>query len=221
MKKEFSSLSKGKRINIIINNTIIAVFSLTLIGFIITILTLGDPTNRLVACIATLCCYVLPILIELIFKIRFCPTLVSIYLAFITLSAFCGSCLYLNYIVTFMDKIQHFSWGYISCFIGIYYLCKTKEIDNIKTSTIVLLFLGVSLATAGIWEVIEFASDNLLNQTMQGIPTNGVTPVNDSMFDIIFHSLGALIFTLHFLLDRLTHKNLGITSIITDFKTDY
>ena len=221
MKKEFSTLTKKQQTNIIVNIAIIVLFSIVLIGFIIAILIWGDPTNRLVACIATLFCYILPVLVQLIFRFRFCPTLVSIYLAFVTIAAFCGSCLNLNYIVTFMDKIQHFSWGYLSCLIGIYILCKTKEIDNLKTITIVLLFAGISLASSAVWEVIEFTSDNLFNQTMQGVPINGITPVNDAMFDIIVHSIGTIIFTIHFLLDRLLHKNLGITYIINDFKNEY
>ena len=83
------------------------------------------------------------------------------------------------------------------------------------------MFVGISLATAGLWEVIEYSCDNLLNQTMQGVQENGVTPVDDAMFDIIFHSIGTILFVIHFLIDRLTKKNLGITCLINDFKTDY
>lgn len=217
----FKDLEKKQKIITIINNTISIAFCVTLIGFTIAILVWGDPTNRLVSCIATFFCYLIPMLIQWIFRARICPSLVTIYLTFVTIAAFCGSCLNLNYIVTFMDKIQHFTWGYISCFIGLYVLSRTKEIDSLKNITIVLMFVGISLATAGIWEVIEFTGDNLFNQTAQGIPVNGVTPVNDAMFDIITHSGGTLLFTIHFLIDRLTHKNLGITSLINDFKTDY
>ena len=77
------------------------------------------------------------------------------------------------------------------------------------------------MATAGIWEVIEFSADNIFGQTAQGAPINGVVPVDDSMFDIIVHFVGCLLFTLHYCLDRFTHKNLGLTSIIEDFKIDY
>ena len=217
----FNDLSKKQKVITIVNNTASIVFSIVLVGFITAILILGDPTNRLVACIATLFCYLVPFFIQWIFRIRICPSLVTIYLVFVTIAAFCGSCLNLNYIVTFMDKIQHFSWGYIACFIGLYILCRTKEIDGLKTITIILMFVGISLATAGIWEVIEFTGDNLFNQTAQGVPVNGVTPVNDAMFDIIVHACGTLIFTIHFIIEKATHKNLGLTSLINDFKTDY
>ena len=214
-------MEKEKAISFKIINAIMIVFSVVLLGFIITMLVLGDPTNRMLSCVLTFILYLLPVILQLVFKVKFPLALLIIYLAFITIGAFCGSCLNLNYIVTFMDKIQHFSWGYIACFIGLYILCRTKEIDGLKNITIILMFVGISLATAGIWEVIEFTGDNLFNQTAQGVPVNGVTPVNDAMFDIIVHACGTLIFTIHFIIEKATHKNLGLTSLINDFKTDY
>lgn len=217
----FNELSKNKKILTIVNYSLCTFLALTCLAFTITILCLGDPTNRLVACITTCILYLLPLIIQWIFNTRISPVVVLIYIIFITFAAFCGSCLNLNYLWVGMDKIQHFTWGYISCFVGLFYLSRTKEIDKIKTSTIVIIFLAISIASAGLWEVIEFSCDNILNQTMQGIPVDGVTPVNDSMFDIIIHSCGSLLFLFHFMLEKLTRKNLGITSAINDFKIDY
>ncbi len=218
---DFSSLSKNKKILTIINYTLCLLFSLTLICFITLILIYGDPTNRLVACISNLICYLLPFFIQWVFKTRIAPGLLLIYIIFLTIAGFMGSCLLFNRLFLPFDKIQHFSWGYLSCFIGIYLLCKSKDIDNVKTSTIILFFIGISLATASIWEIIEFTGDTLLGQTAQGKPDINMSKITDTMLDIIFHTLGTIIFTIHFSIDKFTKKNLGITYLINDFKSNY
>ena len=217
----FSSLPKSKKILTIFNYTICLSLSVVLLGFIIAILIFGDPTNRLVACILTLFCFLLPFIVQYIFKTRLTPTLVTIYVVFVTISAFVGSCLNVNKILTFFDKIQHFSWGYIACLIGLFYLCKTNEFDKLKPFTIIFIFFAVSMATASLWELFEFAGDTFLNQTAQGTAINNIVPVTDTMTDILVHFIGSILFTLHYCLDRFTHKNLGITSIINNFKIKY
>ena len=212
--------SKNTSKNIKFNNIICIVFSIILICFIIAILIFGDPTNRLVSCICTLLCYLMPLILFFIFKIKICPMLVTIYLIFITFTAFFSSCLNFGKFIPFLDKIQHFIWGYISCFIGLFILCKTKEIDKIKPFTIILFFIGLSLATACIWELIEFTGDTLFNQTTQGYPVNGITPVTDTMLDLTVHTLGTIIFTIHYCLDKFKNSKLGLTNIINHFKSD-
>ena len=218
---KFNTLSKKNKILTTINYTWSILFSLTLIGFLISMIFLGDPYNRLLSCVGTLACYMAPLLIQLIFKIRISPSLYTFYLVYVTLAGFCGSCLYMYKSIPFTDKVVHTVWGYIACLIGLYLICRTKEISNLKPITIVFIFLGVSMATASVWEVVEFASDHLLNQTSQGIPVEGIVSVTDTMTDIICHLAGSIVFTIHYLIDRLTHKNIGITSIINDFMTDY
>lgn len=216
---EFAGLPKSKRFLIVINYLLTAGFALTTFGLLISSFVVGDPNNRFVSWVMTIVCYILPILIQIIFRIRLAPTLHFIYIIFLTFSAFYGSCLNLTHTIPYIDKIQHFIWGYISCLIGLYYICRTREIDLMKTLTIILLFFSISIATAGIWEVIEFVADNVFGQTAQGVPIDGVVSVDDSMFDIIVHLFGSLLFVVHYCIDRVLHKNLGITLIINDFKT--
>ena len=120
-----------------------------------------------------------------------------------------------------MDKVQHFVWGYLACIIGLFFLCRTKEIDLVKPFTVFVMFFAISMATATIWEIIEFLSDIWFNQTAQGTPINGVISVTDTMYDMICHFSGTILFTIHYILDKVTHKNLGISGMITDFKIDY
>lgn len=217
----FANLPKSKKILTIINYSICLLLSIVLISFIITMLILGDPTKRLVPCILTLLCYLAPFIVQFIFKTRLNPTIVTIFVVFVTISAFIGSCLNLNKVVPYFDKIQHTSWGYIACLIGLLFLCKTKEFDKLKPFTIIFIFFAVSMATASIWELFEFAGDTILGQTAQGSAINGVVPVTDTMTDILVHFIGTIIFTLHYCLDRFLQKNLGITTIINDFKINY
>lgn len=209
-----NKLNKGQIAIVIIMTS----FAVTLLGFIITMLILGDPTNRLLSCLLTFFLYLVPVILILILKNKISSALIVIYFAFVTIGAFCGSCLNLTKALQGFDKVQHTLWGYISCFIGLFYLCKTKEIDSLKKSTIILVFLGLSLATAGLWEVMEFAGDRLLNQTAQGNPINGIVAVDDAMFDIICHTCGSVVFMIQYLIESIAQKRFIISRVIEDFK---
>lgn len=218
---DFNTLSKKNKIVTLVNYAISTAFNITIVGFLISMIFLGDPYNRLLSCIATLVCYMAPMLIQWVFKVRISPSLYLFYLIYVTLAGFCGSCLYMYKSIPYTDKIVHTVWGYIACLIGLYLICRTKEIIHLKPITIIFIFLGVSMATASIWEVIEYISDHLLNQTAQGVPIDGIVSVTDTMTDIVCHLAGSIIFTIHYIIDRFTHKNIGITGIINDFMTDY
>lgn len=218
---DFNSLTKSKKALTIVNYTLCLVFFFILLGFVITMLILGDPTNRLVTCIATGLCYLIPFFIQWIFKTRLSPCLVLLYVIFLTIAGFIGSCLNIYTYLPYTDKIMHFSWGYLAGFIGLYLLCRTKEIDSLKKITIIIIFFGISMATASIWELIEFVSDNLLGQFAQGNPVNGIVPVTDSMLDMFVHFFGSILFALQYIIEVNSKVNLGIKSIIDDFKIDY
>ncbi len=219
MENSDASTNKKNKLIVVIN-IFMLIMSMVCLGFIVTMLILGDPTNRLLSCIFTFLLYFIPVFMQLFFKVRISFSLLIIYVGFVTLGAFCGSSLHLTHKLNGFDKVQHTIWGYVSCFIGLFYLCKTKEIDNVKPLTVILVFLGISLATSGIWEVFEFIGDKFLGQTAQGNPVNGIVAVDDAMYDIICHTCGSILFTVHYCLDKFLNKNLGITSVIRDFKAD-
>ena len=78
-----------------------------------------------------------------------------------------------------------------------------------------------------VWEVFEFFNDNVLGGSAQGpLITGGLLPdgtsvdyryVNDTMWDIVMNIIGASVFSLHFLLHRLTKKDLLLGTAIKDF----
>lgn len=217
-----NTLSKSKKTITIINLVVIVFFCLFLLGYgIIYTSTKEGLSSFVIRSIALIFCYLIPILLQLIFKTRLSPSLVLFYLTYLSLAGFGGSLFGAYAYIPNGDKIIHFIWGYVACFIGLYLLCKTGDIDNIKPFTFIVVVFSLSLATASIWEVIEFASDVFFDMSSQGVRINGVTPLDDTMIDTICHLGGTIIFLLHYVLEKIFHKNLGITSIIKDFKTKY
>ena len=210
-----------KNIGIIVAKVISICMSLVLVGFIVGDLVNGNSTDKILAYSCTSICYLFPILIMLIFKVKLPLLVYFVYLIFLTISAFGGTCLNLYDKVNNLDKVVHFLWGYIACIIAIFILCCTKDIHKIKPITLFVAFLAISLATASIWEIIEFFSDKVLGQTAQGEPINGITPVDDTMFDTICHLCGTIIFSLQFWLEKLTRKNLGVKSMIISFNNTF
>ena len=141
-----------------------------------------------------------------------------IYLIFVVLSAFFGSCLDIFASVDFYDKMLHFSWGYLACLAGLYFLCITKEIDRMKAVMIVVVIFALSMASASIWELIEFAGDSIFGQTAQGEAINGIVSVKDTMLDILVHLLGTILFVVQYSIDRFMEVKLGLNKIIDNFK---
>ena len=219
---DFNTLSKSKKIITIINLFVIMFFCLFLLAYGIIYTSIKEGfSSFVIRSIALVFCYSAPLLLQLIFKTRISPSLVLFYLIYLSLAGFGGSLFGAYGYIPNGDKIIHFIWGYVACFIGLYLLCKTGDIDNVKPFTFIVVVFSLSLATASIWEVIEFASDVFFDMSSQGTRINGITPLDDTMIDTICHLGGTIIFLLHYTLEKITHKNLGITSIIKDFKTKY
>ena len=210
-----------KNTGIIFASVISFCMCLLLVGFVIGSLISGKSTDKILAYACTSICYMFPILIMLIFKVKLPLLVYFVYLIFLTISAFAGTCLSLYDKINNLDKVVHFSWGYIACIIAIFILCCTKDINKLKAITLFITFFAISMATASIWEVIEFFSDEVLGQTAQGKPINGIVSVTDTMLDTICHLSGTIIFSLQFMIERILKKNLGIKSMIISFNNTF
>ncbi|MBQ8444211.1 MAG: hypothetical protein IJX25_02535 [Clostridia bacterium] len=221
MKRErisLKSLPKKMQVLSIINYTLSGIFCLASIALLIYYLIIGDPNNRFISCLLTSVLFVLPPLAEYIFKFRLVSGVYLIYLIFVVLSAFFGSCLDIFASVDFYDKMLHFSWGYLACLAGLYFLCITKEIDRMKAVMIVVVIFALSMASDSIWELIEFAGDSIFGQTAQGEAINGIVSVKDTMLDILVHLLGTILFVVQYSIDRFMEVKLGLNKIIDNFK---
>lgn len=207
---------KQKNVLLIIANIISIIFCLLCLILVVIYLINGDKNNRVLPCIGMAICYILPVLLRC-FKIFLPNSLVVIYLLFITIGGFLGSCLSLYYKIPALDIIVHSLWGYVVCVLAIYLLCKIKKDALNGTLFLVLFVFSFSMATASMWELIEFFSDAVLGQTSQGVPINGVVSVSDTMIDILCHFCGTVLFLLQYLIEKLTKRNLGIGWMISDF----
>lgn len=94
------------------------------------------------------------------------------------------------YGIPYYDKILHLSSGILLGYIGlimyIYFFGGLSNKTNKSMASIVFVFL-FAVASAGVWEIWEFATDQLLNLTAQ----NGLL---DTMWDIICGTIGGMIF---------------------------
>lgn len=94
------------------------------------------------------------------------------------------------YGIPYYDKILHLAsgalLGYIGLIIYIYFFGGLNNKTNKAMASIVFVFI-FAVASAGIWEVWEFATDQLLNLTAQ----NGLI---DTMWDIICGTIGGIAF---------------------------
>lgn len=89
------------------------------------------------------------------------------------------------------DSMLHLSSGVIIGYIGymILFTMHHRDMLNVSAGVIAFLTFSVSMMVAAMWEVFEFAADELLGATMQ----HGNT---DTMVDIVLAMLGSLIATL-------------------------
>ncbi len=132
------------------------------------------------------------ILIEKKYKIYFPPELHLFSVIFIYAGIYLGEVqnFYLKY--WWWDSVLHAISGFVLGIIGfgiMYVLFKTHKI---KTSPKIIAFLSFcfALAIGALWEIFEFAMDNIFGLNMQKTHIgNGVT---DTMFDLILDAFGAI-----------------------------
>ena len=112
-----------------------------------------------------------------------------------------------------------------------------KDFDKINAPVLIMMMFAFSLGTACAWEVIEFLFDWLLGQNGQGYVTDEVlrhiaeqgytgiranfeklkyVGVLDTDTDMACHTLGSLVFSLHFILHRITKRDLLMGTLIKD-----
>ena len=155
----------------------------------------------------TLLLFSLYVVIPFIFKVK--PIITLLYMLFGFIALFLGCQLHLYKITSWFDNFSHFIWGMLSGLLAIFILIKLKMFNS-KNIIFNCLFIFIfSLASSGIWEITEFAIDNLFNQDMQ----RSATGVYDTMKDIIVTLFGNIIFILCFFFEY-KNKKLLIRYII-------
>lgn len=206
MNKELKS--KDQRILRIINLVFMAIQALFCVGLAIYYSQTGDPNNRLLASIMMAVVSLIPFAIELIFRFRFPGLMFLFYQIYLLFAGTIGSALNVYYIVSFYDIMIHCLAGYVFALLGIFVLSKTAKYSKQTILFVALFCFAFSMATELIWEIFEWASDNLLGQTAQGLPIEeyGVPLVTDTMQDMLCNFAGGIVFILHYVIGKIFAK---------------
>lgn len=201
-----------------------AVFLCCLITAIYYMLTV-DPNSRIGPALRMAAVALLPIIVELISRRRLSNVLMIVLFTFCFFAGYLGATLNFWHIFPAYDDIMHGLFGYIGCVIGLYLLCVSRNAEKMNGFGIWLCAFCISMTCEAVWEVFEFFNDNVLGGNAQGPLIEGILNgetvfyrwVNDTMSDIIMNMIGAAVFSLHYLLHRLTRKDLFIGTMIKDF----
>lgn len=167
-------------------------------------LTIGEKimtnyrSGALLFMILGIVCIFVPLLAELIFKIKLSFTNFLIFEAFIMYTIFFCSIWNFYDIWSGCDIIAHTLSGVI--FSVIFYDVFTQNSKN-KVSLVWLFVVCLAFACMGgvLWEIFEYTTDAIRNQNMQkylspmGDPLIGRSALTDTMLDAICNLIGAVI----------------------------
>ena len=99
------------------------------------------------------------------------------------------------------DIALHFSSGLLLGMLGFMLIYLLNEDDrvhlNMRPGFMALFAFCFALALGGLWEIIEFAVDEIFGATMQKPMFDDPSGLTDTMIDLIVDALGALIVSLY------------------------
>lgn len=152
----------------------------------------------------------LPFLIEKRLRLEFPRRLISVFLLFLYAAIFLGTANHFYVRFWWWDKMLHGFSGLIFANLGFLiamYLHPSRKMDSRLSRSLVALFsFCFAVASGAIWEIYEYSMDKTFGFLYQGVG------VDDTMTDIIFDTLGALIFAL-FLFFEKKGKLKGLNSL--------
>lgn len=129
----------------------------------------------------------LPQLIERQFSVDLPVRYEMVIVLFVFASMFLGEFVDAYERYWWWDKVLHLSSGVIIGYVGfiILHMLYLKGKLRISPAMIAFFTFSVGMASAGVWEMMEYASDNFLGTTMQ----HGL---DDTMIDIILAAAGSV-----------------------------
>ena len=208
MKKKLIS---SNRIYLIITNLIRIFIIIALVGAV-----LEKDWIILFVSILVLALTFLPSLIEKNYKIQLPIEFELIIIIFMYASLFLGDIKSYYTLFWWWDVILHIGSGIAFGFIGFLILYVLYKGDKIKAkpSTIAIFSFSFGLAIGTMWEIFEFAIDNILRTNLQ---KSGLV---DTMWDLIVNGLGAFVASLigYFYIKK--ERRGFFDKLITDFKKE-
>lgn len=109
--------------------------------------------------------------------------------------------------ISWWDLFVHGYFGFLGCAVFYYLYLRFEKTPPKPIHYIVFLLLTVSIA--GFWEMYEYVADLFLHNDMQAVQSaldKGLSPVADTITDMMIAIPGALLFELSLLLSRLFKK---------------
>lgn len=214
------------------------IFWITLLMFVSSIVSiwLNDDQQvksrmvfNAVSCFFMLVLLVLPVFVKKFFNIRIPHVILVIYVIF----AFSG--IILGDVINFFDKFKywdsllHFSSGILLASLGFILINTLNKADSVSLR-LSPIFVSVSvfcfaLALGAIWEIIEYACDDLFGTSMQTFLSStggsvadenavylvGHEALKDTMWDLILDAGGALIIAVYGYI-QLIHEKKGLAT---------
>lgn len=213
-------ISQKNKVFRIVNYCLMILLTLTCIGLCIYYFIIGDPNNRVLASIGVAILFILPILIELIFRCRISNLIILCYIIYSVLAGLLG-CVFNFYNLTSLslnvwyDIFIHGLAGYVFCFVGLILISRLENYKKLSPWTILFFCLFLSLAVELIWELMEWFADSCLGQNSQGFPPEGQPAplVTDTNIDLLCNFTGVILFAIHFIIGKFTKVKLGFNYI--------
>jgi len=128
-------------------------------------------------------------------------SMLVMYCTFVFAGLFLGTTL--NFYILFppWDNILHFFSGIVLGILGfaIFDLSHRRMFREMSPPLAALFALSFSMASGKVWEIYEFILDSLMGTNTQrwadnyGVPFVGQAALSDTMWDMIFNSIGAIL----------------------------
>lgn len=156
-----------------------------------------------------------PVLLTLIFKIKFNLPLIIAYQVFVILALVVG-CLWGVYNMgSYYDKIVHFASGILFALLAHNLITEAKGVRLNALWTFILV-LAFSMLLGGVWEICEFSFDTFLGEnTQHWMGFEGREVLMDTMIDIICDFIGGVMGGITVLLVRRRKSKVQVEQTVT------
>ncbi len=211
LKKSFleseNKVHKFDAFNVINNMLFVGVLVgfIILLGFAIKDVVLATNKNDyivpIIERVLAIIVVIIPLFLRKVFKIAFPKIITTFYYLFLFLSIGLGTFIGLFDTTEYWDIIVHFLSGVFFAFVGMFFVksISEKRTEDLKLYQIFIFLFVFAVALGALWEIYEFCCDLILDLNMQkyadesGVLYVGQKTLVDTMLDIIFNAVGALI----------------------------
>ena len=208
----FKEMSKGDKIYRLINYLFsFLMFTITTVLFVKMLLDKEASSTLKVRMLGPMSIILAIYLIEFILRFRVSNSVLLFYNIYVFFASFLGTAFSFYARISFYDDIMHTLFGYVGCVVGLYLLIKMSDYKKMSIPFAMVMMFFVSMGCGAVWEIIEFACDTWFGAQCQG------SGIQDTMGDIVNNFIGALVFETHYLLYRLTKKNLLVGNVVEEF----